>query len=135
MPPLLLYDGSCGFCAASVQLVLRHDRRGTLRFAPLQGTTGQRILARHPELARVDSVVWVDDADGPAEAVAMRSAAALRTARYLGGAWHLTRVGWIVPRPIRDAVYDLIARHRHKLPFQADACALPAPEVRERFLD
>jgi predicted DCC family thiol-disulfide oxidoreductase YuxK len=135
MPPILLYDGTCGFCAASVQLVLRHDPRGTLRFAPLQGVTGHRILARHPELAGVDSVVWVDDPDGPAEQVATRSTAALRVARYLGGAWHLLRLGWIVPRPMRDAVYDLIARHRHRIPFQADACALPAPEVRERFLD
>jgi len=133
--PLLLYDGTCGFCAASVQLVLRHDRRGTLRFAALQGITGQEILARHPELAAVDSVVWVDDPGGPGEQLATRSGAALRTARYLGGAWHLMRLGWIVPRPIRDALYDLVARHRHKLPFRADACALPAPEVRERFLE
>ena len=116
-------------------MVLRHDRRGTLRFAPLQGVTGQRILARHEQLAAVDSVVWVDDPDGPAERVAVRSAAALRVARYLGGAWHLMCLGWIVPRPLRDAIYDLIARHRHRIPFRADVCALPAPEVRERFLD
>lgn len=133
--PLLLYDGTCGFCAASVQLVLRHDRRGTLRFAPLQGVTGQEILARHPELAAVDSVLWVDDPGGPNEQLSSRSTAALRTARYLGGAWHLMRIGWIAPRPIRDAVYDLIARNRHRIPFQADVCALPAPEVRHRFLD
>jgi hypothetical protein len=58
--PVLLYDGTCGFCAESVQLVLRHDRRRTLRFAALQGAFGVDVRARHPELARVDSVVWVD---------------------------------------------------------------------------
>jgi predicted DCC family thiol-disulfide oxidoreductase YuxK len=62
--PVLLYDGSCGFCAESVQLVLRHDRRGTLQFAALDGTFGREVLARHPELGQVDSVVWYDPGDG-----------------------------------------------------------------------
>lgn len=132
--PLLLFDGTCGFCAASVQLVLRHDRRGTVRFAPLEGPTGRRILGRHPDLAAVDSVVWVDDPDGAGERVLTRSTAALRVARYLGGAWHLARVGWVVPRVLRDALYDLIARHRHRLSAAADACAPPPPEERHRFL-
>ncbi|PKL94004.1 MAG: thiol-disulfide oxidoreductase [Gemmatimonadetes bacterium HGW-Gemmatimonadetes-1] len=134
--PILLYDGTCGFCAASVQLVLRHDRTGTLRFASLQGPTGQAAILRHPELAGADSVVWVEPAtaDHP-ERVYLRSAAALRTSRYLGGVWHLMRIGWLVPRPLRDAIYDLVARHRHRIPIGADRCDLPAPEARERFLD
>lgn len=135
MPPILLYDGTCGFCAASVQWVLRHDRVGTLRFAPLQGITGRRIIARHPALAAVDSVVWVDDADGTDELVATQSTAALHVARYLGGWWHIARAGWLVPRILRDALYDLVARHRHRIPFSVDACPLPAPDVRDRFLE
>lgn len=132
---LLLYDGDCGFCAASVQLVLRHDRRRTLRFTSLQGPTGAAIRARHPELAGVDSVIWVDDAGRVgAERVMVRSAAALRVARYLGGGWRvLGLLGWLVPRPVRDAAYDLIARHRMRL--AAPACVLPSSEERARFVD
>jgi predicted DCC family thiol-disulfide oxidoreductase YuxK len=134
--PVLLYDGTCGFCAESVQLVLRHDRRRTLRFAALQGAFGTAVRARHPELARVDSVVWVDSPDGgPAERVLVRSDAALRVARYLGGWFHLARAGGLLPRRVRDAAYDLVARHRHRLSGDGPSCLVPAADVRGRFLD
>jgi len=129
--PLLLYDGTCGFCAASVQWVLRHDRRGTLSFAPLQGETARPILAKHPELAGVDSIVWVGE-DGVA---LVRSAAASAVARYLGGGWAV--VAWLaalVPRSLRDRGYDLIAKHRHELTKNGPECLLPTPEEKQRFL-
>jgi predicted DCC family thiol-disulfide oxidoreductase YuxK len=134
--PLLLYDGTCGFCAESVQLILRHDRAGTLRFAALQGATGIAVRAANPGLDRVDSMVWVepDPAGGPGR-VHTRSDAALRIARYLGGWWHLARVGRLLPRPLRDAAYDLVARHRHRLLSEGPACLVPPPDVRARFLD
>ena len=128
---LLLYDGACGFCAASVQWVLRRDRRGTLSFAPLQGTTAAPILARHPELAAVDSVVWV----GEGGEVLVRSAAALAVARYLEGGWAVVaRLGALIPTGLRDRCYDLIARHRHRLLGRDAACLVPGPEERARFL-
>jgi predicted DCC family thiol-disulfide oxidoreductase YuxK len=134
--PVLLYDGTCGFCAESVQLVLRHDRRRTLRFAALQGAFGGAVRTRHPELARVDSVVWVESPDGgPGERVLVRSDAALRVARYLGGWFHLARVAAVLPRGVRDAAYDLVARHRHRLSGDGPSCLVPAAEVRTRFLD
>lgn len=134
--PILLYDGTCGFCAESVQLVLRHDRAGSLRFAPLQGELGRAIRAAHPELDEVDSMVWVEPGPGGAAGrVLTRSDAALRIARYLGGWWHLLRAGRVVPRPLRDRLYALVARHRHRLLAGGPACLVPAPEVRSRFLD
>jgi predicted DCC family thiol-disulfide oxidoreductase YuxK len=134
--PVLLYDGACGFCAESVQLVLRHDRRRTLRFAALQGSYGTALRAGHPELEGVDSMVWVEaPGAGGGSQVLVRSDAALRVARYLGGWWNLALVGWVLPRPVRDALYNLIARHRHRLLETDPSCLLPAPEVRERFLD
>ena len=134
--PVLLYDGTCGFCADSVQLVLRHDQRQVLRFAPLQGAFGAAVRSRHPELAQVDSVVWVEAPDGgAAERVLVRSDAALRVAQYLGGWFRLARVAGVLPRPVRDAVYDLIARHRHRLSGDGPSCLVPGPEVRSRFLD
>jgi predicted DCC family thiol-disulfide oxidoreductase YuxK len=133
---VLLYDGSCGFCASSVRFVLRHDRRGTLRFAALQSAFGQRVVARHPQLRDVDSVVWLDESDGSSgpdgQRVSVRSDAALRIVEYLGGWWTVARILRLVPRPLRDATYDLIARHRHQLS-RAD-CLVPTAAERRRFL-
>jgi predicted DCC family thiol-disulfide oxidoreductase YuxK len=134
--PVLLYDGTCGFCAESVRLVLRHDRRGTLRFAALQGEFGSLVRSRQPELDRIDSIVWVDPPEaGPRGRVLVRSDAALRVARYLGGWWTLALAFGLLPRRLRDAGYDLIARHRHRLVGSGPACLVPEPEVRERFMD
>jgi predicted DCC family thiol-disulfide oxidoreductase YuxK len=132
---VLLYDGTCGFCAESVQLVLRHDRRGTLKFAALDSAFGEAVRSRHPELAHVDSVVWFEPADGEAgERVFTRSSAALRVARYLGGLWRLLLVTGVIPTVIRDALYDLVARHRHKLTSGDPHCLVPTAEQRARFL-
>ena len=135
--PVLLYDGSCGFCAASVRFVLRHDRRGTLRFAALQSPFGRRALEQHPQLRAVDSVIWLDQSGrsstAPVSQPSVRSDAALRLMEYLGGWWTVGRIIRIVPRPIRDAAYDLIARHRHQLT-RAD-CLVPTAAERRRFLD
>jgi predicted DCC family thiol-disulfide oxidoreductase YuxK len=134
--PVLLYDDTCGFCAESVQLVLRHDRRRTLRFAALQGEFGVLIRERHPELEGVDSIVWVEPSpSGVGSSPLVRSDAALRVARYLGGWWILALPLGLMPRALRDAAYKLIARHRHRLVGSGPSCLLPAPEVRERFLD
>jgi predicted DCC family thiol-disulfide oxidoreductase YuxK len=133
--PVLLYDGTCGFCADSVQLVLRHDRRGALRFAALDSTFGQTVRARHPELERVDSVVWYEPASSPGgERLFTRSSAALRVARYLGGRWRLVALARFIPAVIRDRLYDLVARHRHALSRGGPRCVVPTPEQRARFL-
>jgi predicted DCC family thiol-disulfide oxidoreductase YuxK len=131
--PLLLYDGACGFCAASVQFVLRHERHHRLRFAALESELGRAIRTRHPELAGVDSMIWVEHAGG-GERVLTRSAAVLQVARYLGGPWRAAAIARLVPRRIRDAVYDLIARHRHRLVRDQQQCYLPPPAARSRFL-
>lgn len=134
--PVLLYDGACGLCGAAVRFVLAHDRRGTLRFAALGGAYGRSLVERHPELREADSMVWIEPpAAGRPERALVRSAAAIRVAAYLGGGWALARAAWLVPRPLRDAAYDLVARHRHRLGGAAGACYVPTPGERARFLD
>jgi predicted DCC family thiol-disulfide oxidoreductase YuxK len=134
--PVLLYDGVCGLCNKTVQFVLSHDRRGTLRFAPLQSSYGQSVVARHPALRNVDSVVLVEPSSGAGrERVFTRSTAALRVVSYLGGAWKLLLAAYIIPRPIRNWLYDLVARYRYRFFGRYDTCLLPPPEVRARFLD
>lgn len=132
--PLLLYDGTCGLCGRTVAFVLRHERSHTVQFAPLDGATAREWLARRPELALVDSVVWVDAPGTPASSVVVRWAAVLRVAAYLGGPWRLARAARIVPRAWGDRLYDLVARHRHHF-FDGEAhCLVPPATARGRFL-
>jgi len=134
--PVLFYDGTCGFCAASVQFILAHERRDTARFAALQSAAGDALRARHPELAGVDSMIWVEAGDDArTETVSVRSSAALKAAAYVGGPWRAALIGWAVPAPLRDAVYDLIARHRHRLLRGGERCFLPPASARSRFLE
>lgn len=130
--PVLLYDGACGLCAASVQFVLRHDRRRTLRFAALQGAFARAVLARHSELHGADSMVWIGDAasSGP---ISLRSDAVLRVLAYLGGPWALLAPLRLIPRSLRDSIYAVTARHRHRL--GREACLIITPDIAARFLD
>jgi len=130
----LLYDGSCGFCAESVQVVLKHDRRGILRFASLQGEFGMAAIERHPELRTVDSMIWVEQEPNGGERVIVRSSAALRVAAYLGGTWRVMLLGYLVPTAIRDALYTFIARHRHQIMGSRENCLVVTPDLRSRFI-
>ena len=134
--PVLLYDDLCGFCDRTVQLVLRADRRGTIRFAPLQGEFATSVLERHALLRGVDSLVFIEPGDE--EEIGnfhVRSGAVLRIAWHLRGAWRVLVVFRLVPRPFRDWAYDVFARHRYRMFGRLDACPIPPPEVRSRFID
>ena len=118
-----------------MQFILRHERQHVLRFAALESGAGREVRSRHPAAASADSMIWVEEPGGADERVLLRSDAGLRIARYMGGFWRLALVARVIPRPIRDAVYDVIARHRHQLVRTGDRCYVPSPAVRQRFLD
>jgi predicted DCC family thiol-disulfide oxidoreductase YuxK len=119
-----------------VQFILRHERQHLLRFAALESEMGRQIRARHPELASADTMIWVDHPGAASERVHARSAAAMRIGRYMGGIWSIAAtLGTILPRPIRDAAYDFVARHRHRLLHASAQCYLPPVSARGRFLD
>lgn len=134
---LVLYDGTCGFCSSSVRFLLdrdgAHDR---FRFAALQSARGERLQSLYPELAQVDSIVVVERFTDGRPHVRIKSDAALRLVRLLPALWPL--LGWlglVLPRALRDALYDGVARSRHRLMGRRDACALLAPAERAKFLD
>lgn len=127
---VLLYDGVCGLCNRFVQFILKRDPEGAMRFATLQGPIGDEARRLLPQLAAVDSVVLLYK-DG----AWVRSTAALQVARYLGGVWNLAAIAYLVPRPLRDWVYDRVAATRYRIFGKLDACPLPAPGTRRRFLD
>ncbi|HXZ10760.1 MAG TPA: DCC1-like thiol-disulfide oxidoreductase family protein [Candidatus Sulfotelmatobacter sp.] len=131
-PELLFYDGHCGLCHRSVKFVLKHDRSGkAFRFAPLQGET---FAARVPAERRAglpDSIV-VETAEG---ALLVRSAAFIHILRRLGGTWRiLAAILAVIPRPLRDAAYDFIARIRYSIfGRRDDVCPIVPAELRARF--
>lgn len=132
---LVLYDGVCGFCASSVQFLLRRDPRGRFRFAALQSKVAQDVLAKHGARADdLDTVYVVDGYGTPEERVLSRSDAALHCAGLLGWPWKLARIATLLPASLRNIGYDLIARHRYRIFGKLDACMIPDPAIRDRFI-
>lgn len=127
---LILFDGVCTLCNASVNFVIDHDPAGRFRFAPLQSETGQAILRKTGRpAAEFDSVVLVENGR-----VYEKSDAALRIARHLRG-WRWVWGFRFVPKFIRNVVYDLIARRRYRWFGRRDTCRVPTPGERERFVE
>lgn len=128
---ILLFDGVCNLCSGTVRFVLARDCRHRIRFASLQSSVARDLLGRAGvPLDRLDTLVLLDGGS-----VYVRSDAALRIAGKLCRAWPLLRAFWIVPRPLRDLVYDWIARNRYRWFGRTDACWIPEAPVRDRFLD
>ncbi len=133
-PRVVLYDGTCGFCDASVQQLLSLDRDRKLRYAALQSRTGALLRERFHELLEdVDSLILVDGSPGR-ERLALYSDAVIGIAALLPAPWSLARHLAIIPRPVRDAAYRFIARHRLRILGKRDSCRLPRPDERELFL-
>jgi predicted DCC family thiol-disulfide oxidoreductase YuxK len=129
---VILFDGLCNLCAGTVRFVLERDRASAFDFASLQSAAARGVLAKAGrDAARLpDSVVLVDE-DG----VHLRSEAALRIAGRLRQPWPLLAVFRILPRALRDAAYDFVARRRYRWFGKRDACLVPTPALRARFLD
>ena len=131
---LVLFDGVCGLCDHVVQYLLDRDREARLTFAPLQGETAAELRARHAEIPDdIDTMVLVTNLDGE-ERVYLRSAAAFGVASALGGLWRA--VAWlrVLPRPLTDLAYRAVAASRYHIFGKHDACRIPRPEERLRFL-
>ena len=127
---IVLFDGVCNLCNASVLFVIDRDPRGRFAFAPLQSEYAAGLLREHEYSAdALASVVLVENGR-----VYDRSSAALRIARHLSGFWPALSALTIVPKPVRDFLYDWLARRRYRWFGRTDACRVPTPELRTRFL-
>ncbi|MBW8813337.1 MAG: DUF393 domain-containing protein [Caulobacterales bacterium] len=127
---LWLFDGVCNFCSGSVRIALRLDRRGVLRFTPLQSPFGQAIARRYGlDLQNPASFLYFD------RGRALESSdAVLALARRLGPPWSALAMLRIVPKRWRDGAYGLLARNRYRLLGKRDACMVPTPAQRARFV-
>ena len=130
-PSILLFDGHCNLCSGTVRFILKRDSRKRFRYAPLGGPTSLSILeGTGYDVQHMESFILVEDGK-----LWQRSTAALRMARKLDGAWPLLYGFMIVPRPIRDAVYDLVSRNRYRWFGKKEACWLPRKEWESLFPD
>ena len=129
MSSIVLFDGVCNFCNGAVNFIIRHDADKKFKFTPLQSEAGQELRTKFNIGEDVDSIILIED-----DQAYMHSTAGLRVARGLGGIWSLCYAFIIVPAFIRDWAYKLFAKYRYRLFGRQDACMLPTPDVRERFL-
>jgi len=129
MSSIVLFDGVCNFCNGAVNFIISHDPDKIFRFAPLQSEIGQELQGKHGIGNDIDSIVLVEN-----DKAYTYSTAGLRVARTMGGIWSLAYVFIVVPAPIRDFFYRTFAKNRYRLFGKQDACMLPTPDIRERFL-
>jgi predicted DCC family thiol-disulfide oxidoreductase YuxK len=127
---IVLYDGTCLFCHASMRFIAGRDARGYFRFGAAQDPRTLPLLEQHGLGAITESTVILLEGDR----VYHKSTAALRIARHLAGPWKLMTIFLLVPRPIRDLVYDAVAGMRQRISGTIDSCEIPSEAIRQRLI-
>ncbi|MCL8006071.1 thiol-disulfide oxidoreductase DCC family protein [Gelidibacter japonicus] len=128
---LILFDGVCNLCDASVQYVIKHDKNDLFRYTTLQGEVGQAIIKKYGvDTDKMDSILLYSPENG----ISYKSTAALKIASKLGFPRHLMVVFLIVPAFIRNWVYDFIAQNRYKWYGKKEECMIPTKELKSKFL-
>lgn len=128
---IILFDGVCNLCDSFVQYIIKRDKKDVFRFVALQSDLGQQILKYIGiDSAKVDSIILYE----PGIAYFYKSSAAIEIAKHLGGFLGLSTVFKIVPTFLRNPIYDYVARNRYKWYGKKDACMIPTPELKAKFL-
>ena len=129
---LILFDGVCNLCNASVQYVIKHDKKDKFMFASLQSTVGKQIIDNfNIDTSKTDSILLYSEENG----LKSKSSAALQVAKQLGFPTNLLSVFFIVPTFIRNWVYDYVATNRYKWYGKRNECMIPTPELKSKFLE
>lgn len=128
---IILFDGVCNLCEASVQFVIKYDKKDTFRFVALQSELGKEII-KHIGLENknMDSVILYE----PGVAYNYKSAAALEIAKNLGGFFHLGTVFKLIPTGLRNLIYDFVAKNRYQWYGKKESCLVPTLELKSKFL-
>lgn len=127
---IIFFDGVCNLCNSTVDFLISRDKKRHFRYASLQSDAGQAMLRKHNlPTSEFGSFLYLDG-----DTLHTKSSGALRVAVKLGGLWSLMGIFLIIPPFIRNAVYDLIAKHRYRWFGKRETCRLPTPEERTLFL-
>ena len=128
--PIVLFDGVCNLCNGAVNFIIYHDPKAQFRFASLQSDFGQTELQRLGLPSDViETLILLDEGQAW-----LRSTAALRIARRLGAPWSWLYPLIVLPRPVRDWMYNLIARNRYRWFGKQETCRVPTAELKARFV-
>lgn len=129
---IVLFDGVCNLCNSSVNFIIDRDPKARFKFAALQSEKGQELLSQilRTNESSFDSIVLISN-----NSVYIKSSAALRIARHLNGLWPILYSFMIIPKPLRDFVYDFIAKNRYKWFGKSDVCRIPTPDLQSRFIE
>jgi predicted DCC family thiol-disulfide oxidoreductase YuxK len=129
-PAIVLFDGVCNLCTSTVQFIIKRDPHGYFTFASLQSEVGRMLLEEHGlQPDALDTFVLVEGSR-----CFTRSDVALRVAKHLSGGWSLLRVLSLIPKPIRDWGYTVIARNRYRWFGTHETCTVPSRDILDRFL-
>lgn len=128
---IILFDGICNLCNSAVKFVLKRDTKSVFKFASLQSEVSKKLLI-NSEVSDIDSGTFVLIENG---ILYTRSTAALRVVKHLSGLWPLMSVFMVVPKFIRDWVYNLISKNRYRWFGKRDTCMIPSPEMKTKFLN
>ena len=127
---LILFDGLCNFCNFWVNFIIDHDDKRYFKFASLQSDIAQRILIEKKiDELKIDSIILVVN-----DQVFFKSSAALQIAKKLNGFWKILYIFSVIPSPLRDLIYDFVAKNRYKWFGKRETCRVPSKDEQERFL-
>ena len=128
---IILFDGVCNLCDASVQFIIKHDAKDIFRFVAIQSELGQEFIKYLGiDTSKTDSIILYE----PGIAYYYKAEAALRITRELKS-WHSILYGFMfIPDGIKNSVYDYIAKNRYKWYGKKEACMIPTPELKAKFL-
>lgn len=128
---IVLFDGVCNLCDRSVQFIIKHDKKDEFRFATLQGEIGNSLMQkRNIDTSRIDSIILIE----PGVAFYTKSDAALQIGMHLKGYRTISKLLYLISSKLRDIVYDIVARNRYKWYGKKEACLVPTPELKAKFL-
>jgi len=126
---IILFDGMCNFCNASVNKIIKYDKKNVFKFAAIQSDAGKKLLIELSiDILKIDSILLIEN-----NTLFTKSTAVLKIAKQLSGLYKLCYAFIIIPTFMRDVVYDLIARNRYKWFGKKESCMIPSIEVREKF--
>jgi len=129
---IILFDGICNLCNSAVQYIIKRDKNDEFRFATLQGEIGQQLInERNIDTTKLDSIILIE----PGIAYYSKSTAALEISQSFGGFWKMAYVLKLIPKQLRNIVYDWVARNRYGWYGKQEECMVPTPELKAKFLE
>ena len=129
---LILFDGVCNLCNNFVNKIIKYDTKNLFVFAAIESNTGKKLTEYlHIDTTKIESIILYE----PGISYELKSTAALKIMKDLGGIWYFSQLGYILPQTIRDGIYDIVAKNRYQWFGKKESCSIPTPKLKKKFLD